>query len=354
MPGWEPWTAQLKRVDRLADMPGCSYEFPALWCGGGDTLMARLDARTGKILWQEPADGFGTTDMSFTQDGVYSLTSGYVNEVPHHTVRRFDAETGKLEAERTVTGSHECHLAEEYLLCLQDGDVIATTTPDQKASRWTVEGRWTEMIQSRAQEPGGDATYVVRAGSSVRYAEEIGELVPGGGEVAWSLKLPPRSAVHSATNDFVYLRSSDTDGTPAFRQLDRRTGTMTSVRLYRSEQPLGVAEGVLYTQRDGGVISAYNLTTEKRLWSVTTLQRELSVPTVGGGRVHFTGLDGTVIVLDQNTGVVLWPRKLPTGSVSEGTGSGRIAARPVVLGDIVIAPAPGGRIRSFLAPAATS
>lgn len=361
MPGWKPWTTQLPwKNDRPSgDMPSCHYEFPALWCTGTDTHVARVDARTGKVVWHKTdPEGRYASGISVTSLGVFVTAFTNVQGGNSLTIRRFDTESGKPEGERTLTGVDDCRLDQETLLCVRQGKVTALHALDLQRE-WTSTTRWDEFAPGTLPESDTGRVYVVRKDGKGR-DEEIGELSRGSGDALWSRTLPRGAHVVGVSGDDVYLSSPQTDPTVALLRLDRRTGATKSVALSGSEWLLGMAGGTAFTQRKGGVVSAYDMSAMKLLWSTTTLQKDLSAPTVDGDRVHFTALDGTVIGLDRGTGGVLWQQRPPAykttaaPEVPPASRGARYATHPVVLGDIVISPAPGERIRSFLAPATST
>ncbi|MEU3606730.1 protein kinase [Streptomyces sp. NPDC035033] len=352
MPGWKPWSTRLREspTGAMVDMAACQYEFPALWCSGPGTLAARVDARTGAVVWEQAGDHPAPVSMSVTPEGVYTLTSVHDNGVSRHTVRRFDPGTGEPAGEQTVLGADDCRLDEEYLLCLRNGRLVATVTPAAAEPAWSVEGRWSHFVTDPDQGSGG-GTHVVRVDDKHQEVE-VALLVTGSSKLQKKRSLPARSRVLGVHGNTALLISEDTGGL-VFRQLSMATGAVRSIPLSQAEEVLGIIEDTLYTFRDGGVVSAYDLSSRKRVWSTTTLQHSLSAPREGGGRVHFTGLDGTTFALDRRTGGIVWQRKPPAGSVPGGTGPVPPSARPVVLGDIIVSSAPGARIHSFLAPSPT-
>lgn len=356
MPGWKPWTTQLPwKGDRPSgDMPSCRYEFPALWCTGTDTHVARVDARTGKVVWRktDPAGRYAS-GISVTSLGVFVTASTGVQSGNIYTIRRFDTETGKPEGERTLTGVDDCRLDRETMVCVQQGKVTAFHALDLQRE-WTSTTRWDELAPGALPESDTGSIYVVRKDGDGG-DKEVGELAQGSGDVLWSRALPPDAHVVGLSGDDIYLYSPETSATVALLRLDRRTGATKSVELSGSEWLLGIAGGTAFTQRKGGVVSAYDLSAMKLLWSTTTLQKDLSAPTVDGDRVHFTALDGTVIGLDRRTGGVLWQQRPPADKAKATPEhhpyrDARSATHPVVLGDVIISPAPGERIHSFLAP----
>ncbi|MEU3429544.1 protein kinase domain-containing protein [Streptomyces gardneri] len=359
LPGWKPWTTQLAWKDRRPGaMPSCHYEFPSLWCTGSGLLVARLDTRTGKPLWQRiERSQQSSSDISVTSLGVFvGSETGDPIENPSYTVRRFDTETGSPSGEQSVTGVSSCRLDDTTLLCLREGKITAWDPMDM-TPMWSSATSWDKVVPSTDLASESGRIFVARNRSNVAGMEkEVGEVSQGDGVLFWSRALPQDTDVVGMSADYIYAESPARGQPTEVLRIDRRTGATKSVKLGGSEWLLGLAGGVFYTQREGGVVSAYDISAQKLLWSATTLQRDLSPPTIDGDRVHFTALDGTVIGLDRKTGVVLWQQRSPTvknAPPTEGafpTDGPRFASRPVVLGDIVLSPAPFLQVHSFLTP----
>lgn len=354
LPGWKPWTAQLPQAGETPfEMPTCRFETPALWCTGSGTLMARVDPRTGKVLWRQASTGrsgartfFSVTPLEVfvgevVGDGTQNATS---------TIRNFDTETGKPLKEHRISGVEACDLVAETLFCVQGGKIVAWE-PGEMTRMWAAAPGW-DLLRS----PDGyasDRVHVVKRDAGGR-ATEVGEITQGDGTLLWRRDVPAGTDLVRVSGDFVYCASPDRRELTGLIRLDRRTGATKSVELGVPEELLGLVGDVFYTHR-AGVVSAYDIAAERRLWSAATLQEELSGPTVEGDRVHFTAQDGTVIALDRRTGGALWqhrPPKLNAGTVGAAGPKGLQA--PVTLGDVVFAPALQMRIRSFLASAAST
>ncbi|MFI1980161.1 protein kinase domain-containing protein [Streptomyces wedmorensis] len=350
LPGWKPWTAQLVSDGFTSpeQMLDCHYNASALWCTGENILAARLDPLTGKVLWQQQAPArLGTPWISTTHQTVY--TGAYEGDGLNSSYRfwAFDAATGKQLTERLVPGAGACTMAVETLVCDQDGGIKAWA-PTDMSPMWTAAQGWQPFSL-----PGGNNPDWIHAEVLGPHgATEVGAINQGSGTFEWRRKIPQGYEVVTISGEgSVYLASPAASRATKLMRMDRRTGARKPLALAAPEQVLGIAGDVSYSHR-AGVISAYDLSAGRLLWSSTTLHEAFSAPAVAGDRVHFTTEDGTVIALDRKSGSALWQHRPPKGDHDierSGPPGGRIPS-PVVMGDVIIASVPESRIHSFLAP----
>jgi outer membrane protein assembly factor BamB len=113
-----------------------------------------------------------------------------------------------------------------------------------------------------------------------------------------------------------------------------------------------VGDGLLYTQEQRGdseVVSCYELSTGKPVWSHRTAARfwesnagagPRGTPTLHDGRVYALGATGILNALDAATGSLLWTRNLPSDTGAKLPDWG-FSSSPVVWNDSVIVAASG-------------
>lgn len=353
MPGWKPWSRQLKtgghsRPDEMVD---CSYKHSALWCTGGELLAARLDPLSGKVLWERKAPERGSPAvLGVTRRLV--IAASYQGDGLNHSyrIRTFDAQSGQPETERVIPGAETCTVVQETLFCDHDGGISAWE-PMNMTRMWTAAQGWN--LHPQPKDSPSDRVYVVKRDNEGR-TTEVGEITQGDGTRLWHRDTPKGADLVTVSQEgFVYLASPNWHEMTRVTRIDRRTGAEKSVELAAAEELLGIVGNVSYSHR-GGVISAYDIATGRRLWSPTTLHEGFSAPAVAGDRMYFTAEDGTVIAVDRHAGGVLWQHQPPRGDfddASSGPPTPHFIPSPVALGDVIIAPALTSRVHSFLAPA---
>ncbi|MEU6260427.1 protein kinase [Streptomyces sp. NPDC047043] len=351
LPGWKPWTTRLG--DGLPDVsPTCRYRSAALWCTEGTTLAARLDPRTGKAIWRRTLNNHAApTLLGVTQEAVVVGENNEGARTDAYRIWTFDAQTGKPLREQVIAGAERCVVAEETLFCTQGGAITARE-PVGMERMWTGASGWDLLSPGTGE--SFDHVYVVKPDASGR-PTEVGEITQGDGTLLWHCDVPQGADLVTVSGNFVYATGSSSSGAEVSRlmRIDRKTGAVKSLKLEVPEELLGVAGQVFYAHSGTGVVSAYDISAKRRLWSSTTLRDGLSAPSVDGDRVQFLSKDGTVIALDRRTGGVLWQSQPSIGTVRATEFIGPIP-RLVTLGDVIIAPAPDLLLRSFLAPAAST
>ncbi|CAM5645638.1 protein kinase domain-containing protein [Streptomyces narbonensis] len=357
LPGWKPWTKQVRTtMDPPDRMLNCRYQFSALWCTGNGVLAARLDPLTGEVLWQREGPDRGPAPLfeltrSATFAAVYDDGTGTgTGTNPSHKIWTFDPATGDPLLERVLPGTETCGTAAQTLFCTHDGKISAWDAGSM-TRMWTAASGW-ELFLPPAGSPPGSRVHVVRRDPDQRVVE-VGEITQGDGTLLWNRSVSPDTDVVTISEKgYVYAASPARQDMTGLTRTDRRTGAEKSVELGASEELLGIVGDVFYTHR-GGVISAYDIAAERLLWSSPTLHEGFSAPAVAGDRVHFTAEDGTVIALNRHDGVALWERRPPKSTIdfsqSDPPPSSQLRA-PVIMGDVIIAPAYDSRIHSFLAP----
>lgn len=351
LPGWKPWSTQL--ADGLPDgSPTCTYRSAALWCTEGATLAARLDPRTGKVLWRRTTNEHGLPVLlGVTQEAVVVGERLGTEQTDSYRVWTFDAKTGRPMREQKIAGAETCVVAEDTLFCSKNGAITAWE-PVGMERVWTADPGW-DLLSPGTGDPF-DRVYVAKRDASGR-PTQVGEITQGDGTLLWLRDVPQGADLVTVSGNYLYATGSSTSGTEVTRliRIDRGTGGVKSLELGAPEELLGVVEDVFYTRSDTGVVSAYDISARRRMWSSTTLQDGLSAPSVDGDRVHFLSQDGTVIALDRHTGGALWQNQPSKGTARPTEFIGPVP-RLVTLGDVIIAPAPDLRLRSFLAPAASA
>ncbi|MFD4106371.1 protein kinase [Streptomyces sp. NPDC058650] len=354
LPGWKPWTTQvLTNTDPLDRMLHCRYQFSALWCTGNGLLAARLDPLTGKVLWQRQGPEQGPPPLlEVTRSATFAATYDGDGTGTSHSYKiwTFDPATGTPLLERVLPGTKACGTAGQTLFCARDGKISAWD-PGSMSPMWTAAPGW-ELFIPPAGSPPSNRVHVVRRDPE-EHIIEVGEITQGDGTLLWNRGVSPDTDVITISEEgYVYAASPARQDMTRLTRTDRRTGAEKSVELGTSEELLGIAGDVFYSHREG-VISAYDIAAERRLWSSTTLHEGFSAPAVAGDRVHFTAEDGTVIALNRHDGGALWERRPPKSTVdlsqSDPPPTTQLRA-PVIMGDVIIAPAYDSRIHSFLAP----
>lgn len=116
----------------------------------------------------------------------------------------------------------------------------------------------------------------------------------------------------------------------------------------------------LYTQEQRGkdeIVACYDVTTGKPVWKHSDAVRfyesvggpgPRGTPTLSNGRVYALGATGTMNVLDEGTGSVVWSRNAVSDTGAKIPGWG-ISGSPLVVGDLVIVAASGNLVAYDLA-----
>ncbi|MFE7582826.1 protein kinase [Streptomyces gardneri] len=349
MPGWKPWVTQLS-PDRgaVSEMTDCHYEVSALWCTGERLLLARLDPRSGKVLWRQTRPGgSGATLLGMTRWTVLAGAHQDTGSTQAYKIQAYDMETGRPRNERSVPGAQECGIAAEIVVC-SHGDSISAWTLEGLSPLWTVPSDRV-LLPSPKGSPSQNVYVMKKTESGL--PTEVAEISQGDGHLIWRKDVPKGTDFATVSGEgFLYFLTYR-GGVTKLVRLDPQRGGETTTDLAVPERMLDIVGEVFYSHR-GGVISAYDIATGRRLWSSSTLHHRFSAPTVEGDRIHFTTQDGTVIALDRHSGGALWQQRPPQGGSEPGP-SGRLTPlipAPVVLGDIIVAPAYQAWIHSFLAP----
>lgn len=349
MPGWKPWVTQLSADQGPPrEMADCHYEVSALWCTGERALLARLDPRTGKVLWRQTSpNGHASALLGMTRWTVLAGAYQENGSQNAYKIQAYDVETGKPQNERVIPGAKECGLAAEIIVCTHGGSMSAWN-PDGISPRWTAASDWVLLPSPKGSPP--QSVYVMKITES-GLPTEVGEISQGDGHLIWRQDVPKGTDFTRVSGEgFLYFLTYR-GGVTKLVRLDPKRGGERTTDLAVPERMLDIVGEVFYSHR-GGIISAYDIATGRRLWASSTLHHRFSAPTVEGDRIHFTTQDGTVIALDRHTGGSLWQQKAPQGGSEPGPSARSTLAipAPVVLGDIVVAPAYQAWIHSFLAP----
>ncbi|MEU4066854.1 protein kinase [Streptomyces wedmorensis] len=350
LPGWKPWTTNLltspDRVDQRLD---CRYELSALWCTGAGVLAARVNPLTGKVRWlHKGSDRMEAPVLATSRWSTLTVDYEKDESSTSRRVRTFDMETGRLREDQVISRVRSCITVQETLFCSHGGKISAWE-PGEMTRMWSAAPGWDLFKPLTGSLP--TRVHVVKRDAE-GWIVEVGEITQGDGTLLWNREVDKDADVVAISDSgFVYTASPARIDMTSFTRRDRRTGAEKTVELAAAEQLLGVTDNVFYSHR-GGVINAYDISTERVLWSSTTLHEDFSAPALSGDRVHFTAEDGTVIALDRHNGYALWQQPPPKSDMLTGSPApsfDRLPA-PVILGDIVIAPTFGSRIHSFLAP----
>jgi outer membrane protein assembly factor BamB len=185
-------------------------------------------------------------------------------------------------------------------------------------------------------------------------------LAQGGDETLASSSAPVAPAAVKKEADWPGFRGPNRDGTISGVQLKTDWSASPPVQLWR--RPIGpgwssfaVRSGRLYTQEQRGsdeIVACYDMSTGKLVWRHSDAVRfwesnagpgPRATPTLSNGRVYALGATGTMNVLDDSNGAVVWSRNAVSDTGAKIPGWG-ISGSPLVAGDLVIVAASGNLV----------
>lgn len=344
--GWRPWRTALGQQDlRFAsghDNSGCLSDDTALYCGGEGFTVAKLDAATGRVLWQA-----GTAPTNWRPIGVRDGLV-YTYEEPSELVRRvvaLDADTKERKWEQHISLSIPASLYGDGLLTLspQDTELVAygpngevlwqSPTPDGLLCDPLVAAD-RPFALCRPYEPGDGPYTLLRLDPDDGSARELASLprktVVLGAVDGRPLFLAPQSA--EDVYESGYERPYN-----ALLRVDPDSGKISRTALSRPQRGSAtLLGGVVHFVRTNGTVTAVSADSGEQLWQTKTETENLSAPMVSkrDGRLYFANRFGRLLALDGATGAELWRTTAldDLGDAAEDTPPGVL-----LVGDAIVA-----------------
>lgn len=343
--GWALFETRLfEGEDALYAHPWCTSAAGALVCGSESLWAARIDQRTGAVLWKVEHSG-ADRDARFigVAGGNLILVAG-----EKEVLTALDPMTGGTRWTKTLTGRHE----DPVLI----GDVGYVTIETPRTSLIALDMRTGHQIAERKK-----TGPVIRTDDRNLYISDyragnlaITCLDPTTLKPLWTRRdVDNRSwLIHVAGTRWTMISSgSSSDGGRVAELIHWNRETGTEQRIPLQEPVAGEAQfigDVLYVTRRNGDLHAIDTNTGRTLWSRPT-GIDSPGPLVGeDGRIYVVGADGRLASFDAGSGRTVWrsaQRSDPDAAI------GRIFATPVLGDGIVYAASARGTVFGIRPPA---
>ncbi|MDX2292481.1 MULTISPECIES: serine/threonine-protein kinase [Streptomyces] len=353
---FDGWVTRLQEYGGSA-APACAHEAGSLYCAARGVALARLDPRTGEVLWKRT----GPVDPEMP-DAPVPLAGGpdpLVGAAP---------KAGPLRAyevgEGTPGWTARADVPETYrpagpVVVLSDGRGALRAVDARTGSR-----RWAHRLAGfdapvlgAYDAPTGLLTVSETAADG--RSSRIAALLPETGEIVWSRVVTGDAAPVGRTGDgtlvlatryqghlvdgLVLLAPGDPGdpGSGPDAGAERRVGIQERMQL----SGIAVRGRVVYLLSMDGRLLALDTAVEKggRLWELETGASNVSVPVLGPDeRLYLSAADGRLFAVDTARGAVVGQTRprLRNGRLGYAT---QVPA-PLVSGDRVFGTAPDGSV----------
>ncbi len=353
---FDGWHTPLQEYGGSA-APACAYEAGALYCTARGVALARLDPRTGEVLWKR------TGPVGEEPPGVPVPLAG--GEAP---LVGAAAEPGPLRAYAAVDGTPgwtaRADVPETFrpagpVVVLSDGrGALRAVDARTGAERWARRPAGFEApVLGAYDAPTGLLTLSETAADG--RSSRIAALLPATGEVVWSRVVAGDAAPVGRTGDGtlvlatryqgdlvdgLVLLAPGEPGDPGSGPEaggERRVGTQERMHL----SGIALRGAVVYLLSLDGRLLALDTAVEKggRLWELETGASNVSVPVLGPDeRLYLSAADGRLLAVDTARGAVVGQTRprMRNGRLGYAT---RVPA-PLVAGDRVFGTAPDGSV----------
>ncbi|MFF5935405.1 protein kinase [Streptomyces sp. NPDC012508] len=344
--GWQT----VLRKDGKPSAPTCAHGAGALYCTGGGTAAARLDPRTGRILWSHPAGADGgpaAPPVAFPP----SVLAGGLVAVP--------SPDGRLRTYAVTDGAPGWHtgaaLAERGESA-GDAVVLSTGTGGIRAvDSSTGQQLWRHGLPGfTAPQLGpyeaGTGLVTVSEASADGARTRVAALRPATGDVVWQRRLEGHlTPIGQAEDGSLILashhRGMEVDALVRYDPADHSVRrTPLQVRLY--DPRFAVRGDTVYLLDQAGHLTAVDTAagpSGRVLWELDTAAGYVSAPVLGPGeRLYLSVADGRLLAVDTGRGALL-------GQTSPRLRDGRLGytttvPAPVVAGEKVFGTAPDGSV----------
>lgn len=344
--GWQT----VLRKDGEPSAPTCAHGAGALYCTGGGTAAARLDPRTGRILWSQPAGADGSPSAPPAAFPPSVLPGGLVAvPSPDGRLRTYAATDG-------TPGWHTGAALAERGESAGDAVVLSTGTGGIRAvDSSTGQQLWRHGLPGfTAPQLGpyeaGTGLVTVSEASADGGRTRVAALRPATGDVVWQRRLEGHlTPIGRAEDGSLILashhRGMEVDALVRYDPADHSVRrTPLQVRLY--DPRFAVRGDTVYLLDQAGHLTAVDTAGGPSggvLWELDTAAGFVSAPVLGPGeRLYLSVADGRLLAVDTGRGALL-------GQTSPRLRDGRLGytttvPAPVVAGEKVFGTAPDGSV----------
>ncbi|MEU6944152.1 serine/threonine-protein kinase [Streptomyces sp. NPDC046316] len=344
--GWQT----VLRKDGEPSAPTCAHGAGALYCTGGGAAAARLDPRTGRILWSQPADADGSPSAPPVAFPPSVLPGGLVAVAsPDGRLRTYAATDG-------APGWHTGAALAERGESAGDAVVLSTGTGGIRAvDSSTGQQLWRHGLPGfTAPQLGpyeaGTGLVTVSEASADGGRTRVAALRPATGDVVWQRRLEGHlTPIGQAEDGSLILashhRGMEVDALVRYDPADHSVRrTPLQVRLY--DPRFAVRGDTVYLLDQAGHLTAVDTAGGPSggvLWELDTAAGYVSAPVLGPGeRLYLSVADGRLLAVDTGRGALL-------GQTSPRLRDGRLGytttvPAPVVAGEKVFGTAPDGSV----------
>ncbi|MFD5948157.1 PQQ-binding-like beta-propeller repeat protein [Streptomyces collinus] len=354
--GWEPWQSNRPGASER----GCLVAGSALYCGGSEYDVAKIDANTGKRLWtlKVNREGDGIDHPFAVRDGVayayrnHTAENGPDGDYAGGTdLMAVDADTGDVLWK--VEMPQDDRTAQAAMLI--DGAVLANTPSvrtmsalDPLTGKEKWRHTWDKGTVCQRAVLSGVPYLACLPDVEKPEATEVLRLDPATGSATKIATLPGGQQLMGTTGDRLVLIAAQGEGGGG-KDLRLTTVSGSGERVSRPYRTVGataaseVIGGHLISVSWQGKASAYSLTTGKTLWtrpvgvtlpSQDTMQNLPSpVVSAGQGVVYFFSPTGDLSGLDLRTGEQVWRDHVGTGEERPRGGAPQL----LLYGDVLVA-----------------
>ncbi|MEU6986955.1 serine/threonine-protein kinase [Streptomyces sp. NPDC046324] len=344
--GWQT----VLRKDGEPSAPTCAHGAGALYCTGGGTAAARLDPRTGQIVWSHPAAAGGNPSAPPVAFPPSVLPGGLVAvPSPNGPLRTYAAtdgapgwHTGAALAERSESAGAA------VVLSTGTGGIRAVdSSTGQQLWRHGLPGFTAPQLGPYEARTG---LVTVSEASADGSRTRVAALRPATGEVVWQRRLEGHlSPIGQAEDGSLILashhRGMEVDALVRYDPADRSVHrTPLQVRLY--DPRFAVRGDTVYLLDQAGHLTAVDTSagpSGRVLWELDTAAGYVSAPVLGPGeRLYLSVADGRLLAVDTGRGALLGqtPPRLRDGRLGYTT----TVPAPVVAGEKVFGTAPDGSV----------
>ncbi|MFE5797841.1 protein kinase [Streptomyces sp. NPDC056503] len=363
---FDGWHTRLQEHGGSA-APACLHETGSLYCSARGVALARLDPRTGEVLWKRT--GPVESEPPGAPVPLAGGTEPLVGAAP---------KTGPLRAYAVEDGAPGWTARADVPETFRPAGKVVVLSDGRGALRAidarTGAGRWAHRLAGFDAPVLGDydaptGLLTVSETAADGRSSRIGAVLPATGELVWSRVVTGDATPVGRTGDgtlvlasryqgdlvdaLVLLAPGDPDdpGSGPDAGSERRIGIQERMQL----GGIAVRGSVAYLLSVDGRLVALDTATEKgsRLWDLETGASNVSVPVLGADRrLYLSAADGRLFAVDTARGAVVGQTRprLENGRLGYAT---QVPA-PLVAGERIFGTAPDGSVFAVHARVAES